>query len=245
MVVTGAGGGIGLATCQASLAQGVPIIAVDVDDAALEQLHQLEPQNGIFDIRRCDVTDDRSVGELAAASQAQGPVRGLVNLAGTAGSAVGPAHELTVEEFSTIVDINLTGTFRVARAMLPNLRAAAPSAIVNVASVAGLVAFRNQSPYVASKHGVVGLTRGLALDYATEGISVNCVCPGLVDTPMMAHQEELLAEASPRARLERGVPVGRYSEPDEVARVITWLLLDAPDSMTGSMVTVDGGWTVK
>lgn len=246
VVVTGALGGIGQVLCKTLVDRGdVIVLASDREkDAPSTITPNSSDRLSLFP---ADVTDPRSVEALANAVTAGGPIHGLVNLAGTEGQISAPLHEIPSEEFRHVIDVNLVGTFEVCRVLLPALLETG-GALVNVASVAGLVAFRHKASYVASKHGVIGLTRSLALDYAAQGIRANCLCPGPVAGPMMDRVEQTVdnqGEGGASTRLRGSIPTGRYCAPYEVAEAVAWLLLDAPRSITGSVLTIDGGWTIK
>ena len=194
----------------------------------------------------CDVADEASVrGAFAAARDARGPVGILVNCAGLAQSA--PAAKTTLELWNTALAVNLTGSFLCSREFLGQLPKDAPGRIVNVASTAGLKGYSYVSAYCAAKHGVIGYTRALAAELARRPVTVNAVCPGYTETPLL---DEAVAnivkttgrsEAEARAELARSNPQGRFVTPAEVAEAVHWLCLPESASVTGLAVPVAGG----
>jgi NAD(P)-dependent dehydrogenase (short-subunit alcohol dehydrogenase family) len=187
-----------------------------------------------------NVTNSTQVEQaVAAAVETFGRLDYAFNNAGVAGKP-GRTAEVTEEDWLRVIDINLTGVWRCMRAELPVMLAQGSGAIVNCSSVLGLVALANNAAYVASKHGVIGLTRAAALEYATSGIRINAISPGFVETPMLG-----LSAVSPEAARERFValePMGRLGAPEEIARAVVWLCSDAASFVTGTSLVVDGGW---
>jgi NAD(P)-dependent dehydrogenase (short-subunit alcohol dehydrogenase family) len=187
-----------------------------------------------------DVTDDEALrGVVADAVQAFGRLDCAANCAGVGGGHAS-THEYPVGEWDRIVAVNLRGTWLAMRAEIEAMLAGdAGGAIVNVSSTLGLRGSPFGSPYSASKHGVLGLTRTAALEYATQGIRVNAVCPGAIDTPMMDETFERFPGF--REALTGFVPMGRMGAPGEVAGAIAWLSSDAASFVTGAALTVEGG----
>jgi NAD(P)-dependent dehydrogenase (short-subunit alcohol dehydrogenase family) len=170
-----------------------------------------------------------------------GEIDMVANVAGIAGSReAAECHVTPVEEWARVIAVNLTGTFLVCRAVLPHMVRRRDGIIVNVASVAGLVAFPGRCAYTASKGGVVQLTRSIAVDYAAGGIRANAVCPGMVDTPMTRWRLED-PELGPQV-LAR-IPQGRVARPEEIAEVVGLLASGAMGYANGSAIVLDGGWT--
>jgi NAD(P)-dependent dehydrogenase (short-subunit alcohol dehydrogenase family) len=237
--VTGGGSGIGLATARRLLASGWKVATADRDETALEALRREHAGAAGFHATRLDVTDEGAVQTaLAAAVAALGGLDGVVNSAGIAADI--PALETPVDLFRRVLDVNVVGTFIVARAAARIMQEQRGGAIVNLASVAGLRGSKGRSAYGASKGAVAVLTQVLANDLARYRIRVNAVAPGPVDTPMV---KTMHTEAD-RALWARHIPMRRYAEPDEIAAVIEFLL-DGTRSgyMTGTVVPVDGGFT--
>lgn len=180
---------------------------------------------------------------VSAAATELGGLDAAVNVAGI-GGYTGDVVATSLADWQAVIDIDLTSVFLVSRAVIPFLRQAGGGAIVNVSSQYGLVGGAAFPAYCAAKAGVVGLTRAMAVDHAHEGIRVNCICPGPIDTPMLAtsaSQTELGQRE--RERVRGRVLRGHPGKPDEVGDLVAFLLDDRAANMTGSIVTTDGGWT--
>lgn len=214
-VVTGAGQGIGRACADALEKEGAEVVRADVHGAPA----------------RCDVTDAAQVDALVRALPR---VDLAVNAAGVEG-AIARTVDAPLDDFDRVVDVNLRGVFVCMRAEL----AAGARSIVNVASVAGLVGWHGAAAYSASKHGVVGLTRTAALEYARRGVRVNAVCPGVTQTPM--YERMLAANPQLAERTVAANPMRRVARPEEVAAAILWLLSDEASFVNGVALPVDGG----
>ena len=225
-VVTGGGTGIGAAIARALAAEGAKLTLVGRRREPLEEV-----AGGIGAIvAPADVTDRTQVeGAFAIARDAQGPATILVNNAGAAAGV--PFAKVTPEQWREMLAVNLDGMFHCCQAALPDLLAADPGRIVTVASMAGLHGFAYASPYIAAKHGAVGLTRALAAEYARSSLRVNAVCPGFVDSDMTVQSVENLrrktgrSSEDARAELARLNPSGRLIAPDEVAAVVLDIIL--------------------
>jgi len=241
-LVTGAASGIGRATAILLAGRGAAVACLDVNADGLAETAAAIGERALP--IPCDVTDLAAVE--AAVSQAGADLGGLdavANVAGV-GDFTGDVAEIAPEEWARVLAINLTGPFHVSRAAIPHLRAAGSGAIVNVSSQFGLVGCLASPAYCASKAGLIGLTRAMAIDHTEEGIRVNCVCPGPVDTPMLAWTDatpELTARE--RGRTQGRNLSGRSGRPDEIAATIAFLLSDDVGFMSGSVVAVDGAWT--
>jgi NAD(P)-dependent dehydrogenase (short-subunit alcohol dehydrogenase family) len=238
VVVTGGASGIGRATCLALAEVGRPVAAWDVNGAAAKETIELCGGRGFA--AEVDVRDQASIeAAVAPTLEALGSIGGLVHAAGVAGPM--PIDFMDAEAWDAVLDVNLRAEAFLVRALLPSLKAANPgSAVVGIASVEALVGHGMVPAYCSSKAGLLGLTRSLAHRLGVDGIRSNAICPGAVDTPMLA---PFLAIPEARQRMEEGIPLGRVAEPSEIGRVARFLLSDQASYMTGAAVVVDGGMT--
>jgi NAD(P)-dependent dehydrogenase (short-subunit alcohol dehydrogenase family) len=244
VLVTGASRGIGWAVARAFAAQGAMLSLCGRDIDLLEQRRTSLPGRHAAFV--ADLTDPTAAGrmvELAVA--AQGPLDILVNNAGYGASQ--PFAKMAGEHWDQMLAVNLSSVFHVTRAAIGGMLARKSGRIVNVASTAGLTGYAYVAAYVAAKHGVVGLTRALAREYATQGITVNAVCPGYVDTEMTAATIDTIVQKTgrsaeeARAELAKSNPQGRLIRPEEVADAVLWLAGDAAGSVTGQCIAIAGG----
>jgi NAD(P)-dependent dehydrogenase (short-subunit alcohol dehydrogenase family) len=243
-VVTGGGRGIGAAIATALAAAGARITLMGRNEAELKAKLETLP---VGQAVRCDVSDEVAVaGAFAEATRSFGPVGILVNNAGAADSA--PFLRTSLELLRRMLDVNLIGTFLCSRAALPDMLEAGFGRVVNVASVAGLKGAPYVSAYCASKHGVIGLTRALALETATKGITVNAVCPGYTDNTAMARtamanivQKTGRTPEQAEAALVQKNPQGRLIRPEEVAATVLWLCAPGAEAITGQAIAIAGG----
>jgi NAD(P)-dependent dehydrogenase (short-subunit alcohol dehydrogenase family) len=191
-----------------------------------------------------DVTDDAAVAAAVAACEDGLGGLGLVAALAAIEGAIAPVEAYDPATFDRVLAVNVRGVYLTLRHALPALRRAGAGSVVTVASQAGLRGVPGLSGYVASKHAVVGLTKGVALEAARDGIRVNCVCPGPTDTRMMRDIEDVVRAGGgdPSSFVDR-IPVGRYGQPEEIAALIVWLLTDAPAFLTGAILPVDGAMT--
>ena len=244
-LVTGGGTGIGRAVAAALAESG---IEVTICGRRIETLEEAAAGNPRIHAIAADITDEQSVEALYAQAQAaRGPLDIVVANAGMAASA--PAGRTTLEMWRRTIDVNLTGAFLSVRPAVDTMRTARGGRIVFIASTAGLKGYPYVAPYVAAKHGVVGLMRALAAEFAQSGITVNAVCPGFVETGML---DESIAnivtttgrdEAQARAALAATNPQGHFIQPDEVAAAVLWLCSAGAGSVTGQAISVSGGET--
>ncbi len=244
--VTGASSGIGRATAAAFVANGYATILADRDEELGRQVEAQLRQTGECTFIRCDVTDDDAVRDaVAGALSTYGRLDAAFNAAGIAGDQGVMTADSTMENWQRVVAVNLTGLWSCMRheipAMLASGLASGGGSIVNCASTAGLCGVPYMSAYVAAKHGVVGLTKAAALEYIQQGIRVNAVCPGLVDTPMT--QRGMTPEL--RVALDVDSPIGRFAQPEEIAAAVLWLSSEGASYVSGLAMPIDGGLTAR
>jgi 3-oxoacyl-[acyl-carrier protein] reductase len=242
VIVTGAASGMGRAIARLFGAQGARVAALDRNaDGVAKVADAISLAGGIAYACPLGVTKPAEIGTVVADVVARlGPVGILVNNAG-----VSLAAPIDSDDYEAAWDltfaVNLTGYVRMIRACLPHLLAAGAGRIVNIASTEGLGATPHISPYTASKHGVVGLTRSLATELGARGITVNCICPGPINTGMTAP----IPDDAKQKFAHRRVPLRRYGEPEEVAHMVLNLALPASSFVNGAIIPVDGGLTAK
>jgi NAD(P)-dependent dehydrogenase (short-subunit alcohol dehydrogenase family) len=243
-LVTGAGSGIGRAAALAFAREGAWVAAADLQfEAARETARMVEEAGGQAVAVEVDVTDDAAVAAMVqVAVKAFGGLDCAFNNAGIAPYQVNAGGQkiadVAPEAWQRLLDVNLTGVWRCLRHEVAQMRAQGGGAIVNTASVGGLVGLPSSSAYVASKHGVVGLTRTAAADHAEENIRVNAVCPGYIETPMTEDAMRRKGE-----RILARVPMARMGKPEEIAEAVVWLCSDRASFVTGAAWTVDGGYS--
>ncbi|MFI6284633.1 SDR family NAD(P)-dependent oxidoreductase [Streptomyces sp. NPDC051018] len=239
--VTGGASGIGYAVSALLAARGAAVAVADLDGKAAEVLaERLTADGGTAIGLAVDVTDPESVRVAVDTTvQRLGPLRLAVNNAGVSG-AVARLADYPLAEWRQVMAVNLDGVFHSLRCELPAMSEAGGGSVVNVASIMGTVATMGGSAYVAAKHGVVGLTKTAALEYAARGIRVNAVGPGFIDTPLLHTVDD-----EQRAALVALHPVGRLGTTQEVAETICFLLSDRASFVQGSHHLVDGGYTAR
>lgn len=238
-LVTGAGGGIGRASAIAFAASGASVVVSDVNDVGgAETVALIESAGGRAVYQHCDVADGDEVKALVARAVSEyGGLDCALNNAGITSIA---ANEYDDDVWARTIGINLTGVMLCMREEAEVMLKAGKGAIVNTASINGLVGNPSQPGYVASKHGVVGLTRHGALRWAQAGIRVNAVCPGVIETPMTA---PLAANPDMRKLLDGMTPMGRMGQAEEIAAAVLWLCSDEASFVTGHPLVIDGGAT--
>ncbi|MCI4346081.1 MAG: SDR family oxidoreductase [Thermoplasmata archaeon] len=247
VVVTGAAMGIGRASAVLAAREGAKVAVVDVAETEGERV-AAEIRNGGGEARffRIDVSREETVRDGFAAVERQlGPVYGLVNNAGIAG-ANRPTHELTEADWDRVLGVNLKGVFFCTKHALRQMLPRRSGSIVNLSSIYGLVSAPDVPPYHASKGAVRLMTKTDALLYAKEGVRVNSIHPGFIDTPMVQNYAKSLGEASTvYEQLKRLHPMGRVGRAEEIATGVLFLLSDASSFMTGSELVMDGGYTCQ
>jgi 3-oxoacyl-[acyl-carrier protein] reductase len=237
-LVTGAGSGIGEATARRFAAEGAVVVVNDVDgERARGVATAIGKDGGKAAAVGADVTRRDEVERLVAGIVAEhGRLDVLINNAGINRDAM--SHKMTEEQWDQVLTVNLKGTFLCAQAALPRMRERGWGRVVNTSSI-GSLGNIGQANYSASKAGVIGLTKTLALEYAKYGVTVNCVAPGAVMTPMLAGVPDQIRE-----KITAGIPVGRIAEPREIAAVHAFLASDEAAFITGQAIFVDGGMSV-
>lgn len=246
-LVTGAASGIGRATALAFSRAGAQVIVSDVDDRGGEEtlaMMAAAGDAGLF--LRCDVSRGAEVAELVGhAAERYGRLDCAVNNAGVEGQRAS-IDEYEEADWRRVIEVNLTGVWLCMKYELQAMLRQGSGSIVNVASIFGAAGARRAPAYVASKHGVIGLTRAAALENAQRGIRVNAVCPGYVETPMLMDRGLNIAE-NPHllADVVAKQPIGRLGRPEEIAEVIVWLASDAASLVTGVALAADGGFLAQ
>jgi NAD(P)-dependent dehydrogenase (short-subunit alcohol dehydrogenase family) len=245
VLITGAAGGIGRAAVLAFARAGARVVAADLDEAGAQQAADLARAEGAEALAvQADVASSASVQAMVAAAVARfGRLDAAFNNAGVELEGV-PTHEADEDLFDRTININLKGVFLCMKYQLRQMLAqGGGGVIVNTASVAGLVGAATMPAYAASKHGVVGLTKSAALEYAKKGIRVNAVCPGVIRTAMT---ERAVAQRPEREAFINNLhPMGRIGEPDEIAATALWLCSSAASFITGQALAVDGGMLAR
>ena len=241
-LVTGAGSGIGRATSLVFAREGAKVMAVDLmDGPMLETVGLIIGGGGEASGMTADVSKAEEVQRMVSETVSRfGRIDAAFNNAGIHTGTRIPFHEYPEDEWDRVIGVNLKGVWLCIKYELPQMLVQGGGAIVNTSSVAGLVASSGTSAYTASKHGVAGLTKSAAIDYARQGIRVNAVAPGVIMTPMM----DLIMESNntPQEELHNDQPIGRMGKPEEIAEVVVWLCTDAASYVTGHVLPIDGGY---
>jgi NAD(P)-dependent dehydrogenase (short-subunit alcohol dehydrogenase family) len=242
-LVTGAAAGIGRSSARLFAREGAQVVVADIDaDGGAETVRLISDAGGEASFVRADVSSRDDVADMVrAAVDKYGALDCAHNNAGFAGGGY-PLAEFHDEDWDRAIGIMLTGVYQCMKHEIPVMLERGGGAIVNTASGAGLIGFPGQAAYVASKHGVIGLTKVAALDYGARGIRVNAVCPGTVRTPMV--DTAVSNDPALAAHLVSLHPIGRIGKPDEVAEAVVWLCTDASSFVLGAALPVDGGYVL-
>jgi NAD(P)-dependent dehydrogenase (short-subunit alcohol dehydrogenase family) len=243
-LVTGGSTGIGRATAIAFAREGARVVVADVAAPEGEEtVAQIRAQGGEALFVRADVSKAQEVAALIDRTIASyGLLDCAFNNAGIEG-VMAPTAECTEENWDRTLAVNLKSAFLCMKYELPHMLARGKGSIVNCSSIAGLVGFQNLPAYVASKHGMIGLTRSAALEYAKRGIRINAVCPGVIRTPMVDRVTQGRAEIE--AQFIGPQPIGRMGTPEEIAAAVLFLCSDGASLVTGQALAVDGGWVAQ
>ena len=243
-LVTGGASGIGRATALTFAREGAKLIIADMnEDGGRQTVHMITENGGDATFVQVDVSNATEVeAMISKAVETYGRLDCAHNNAGVGTPSRVPTADYTEEQWDYVLRINLKGVWLCMKYEIPQMLKQGGGAIVNTASVAGLVGFPTSSAYVASKHGVVGLTKTAALEYARHGIRVNCVCPGYIETPMTERSRN---DPERMAHMIASEPIGRLGKPEEIAETVVWLCSDAASFVTGHTMTVDGGFVAQ
>lgn len=244
ITITGAAGGIGSVTARLCAARGAAVVLADLDERGGEALAaEIRQAGGQACYVHTDVTRESDIKTMVDTAVARfGKLDGAFNNAGI-GDSNAPLAELTTASWQRHIDINLSALFYCMKYQVPKMLDNGSGTILNTASASGITGNPAAAHYVASKHGAVGISKAAALDYAAQGIRVNALLPGAVATPMTLAAFERSPEL--KAAIERGHPIGRVAQPQEIAETAAWLLSDAASFITGAAIVADGGYTTQ
>ncbi|HTX08721.1 MAG TPA: SDR family NAD(P)-dependent oxidoreductase [Solirubrobacteraceae bacterium] len=246
VLITGGASGIGRATALEAAREGARLVLWDLNDEAGEAVcAEVSDAGGQASYRHCDVTDESAVESgVAAAVESLGGLDGAFNCAGILG-VVALTPDVQASDWRRILEVDLTGVFLCTKHELRAMVPRGNGAILNMASAAGLIGWPGASGYVAAKHGVVGLTKAAAVEFAPQGIRVNAMCPSYTETPMVSDLFENLLGGD-QAAVQAAVanhPIGRFAQAGEIAAACVWLLSEKASFVTGTAMSVDGGYT--
>jgi NAD(P)-dependent dehydrogenase (short-subunit alcohol dehydrogenase family) len=244
-LVTGAGSGLGLATALAFAGAGASVVLADCDEAAVRAAADtVNAQQGRALAIGCDVSDDAQVESMVKKTVAHfGRLDAAYNNAGIQ-NVLAETADATREDFDRVIAVNLRGVWSCMKFELQQMRKQGSGAIVNCSSIGGLVGGAGRGTYHAAKYGVLGLTTSAALEYAAQGIRVNAVCPGMIDTPM-SDRMKAAGQADALSAMLKDVPIGRLGRAEEIADAVLWLCSSASSLVIGHALVVDGGYTIR
>jgi NAD(P)-dependent dehydrogenase (short-subunit alcohol dehydrogenase family) len=245
-LVTGAGSGLGLATARAFAESGASVVLADWNEKSVQSAaEELAAQGHRTLAIRCDVADDAQVEAMVQQTVVTfGQLDAAYNNAGIQ-NVLAETADSPREDYDRVMAINLRGVWSCMKFELQQMRTQSSGAIVNCSSLGGLIGGPRRGIYHAAKHGVIGFTKSAALEYATRGIRVNAVCPGMIQTPM---SDQMIAEGQGEelnAMLDTYVPMGRLGRPEEIADAVLWLCSSAASYVTGQSISVDGGFVMR
>jgi NAD(P)-dependent dehydrogenase (short-subunit alcohol dehydrogenase family) len=243
-LVTGASSGMGLATAKAFAEAGASVVLADRQEESVRAAADDLIAAGHKALAvRCDVADERQMAAVVKQTVTTfGRLDAAYNNAGVQ-SPVAETADACGEEFDRVNAINLRGVWNCMKYELRQMREQGSGAIVNCSSIGGIIGIAGRGVYHASKHGVLGLTKSAALEYAARGIRINAVCPGVIETPMVAGM--LISEAEAMKELMKEVPIGRFGRPEEIAAAVLWLCSAEASFVIGHALVVDGGYTIR
>jgi len=243
-LVTGAGSGMGLATAKAFAEGGASVVLADSNEGSVRvAVEDLTAAGHKALAIRCDVADERQVAAMVEQTVSTfGRLDAAFNNAGVQ-SPLAETADATGEEFDRVNGINLRGVWNCMKYELLQMRQQGSGAIVNNSSIGGLVGIAGRGVYHASKHGVLGLTKSAALEYAARGIRINAICPGTIETPMVTGM--LASEPDAMKEIMKDQPIGRLGRPEEIAAAVLWLCSAGASFVIGHALVVDGGYTVR
>jgi NAD(P)-dependent dehydrogenase (short-subunit alcohol dehydrogenase family) len=244
VLITGAAGGIGLAAAKAFAVEGAQVVMVDLNgDRVAEQARLIRSAGGTATSFQADVAQFSECEAMVAhAVEMYGGLHIAFNNAGIPCKRVENFEDYDIEEWNRVILVNLSAVFYAMKAQVPALKKSGGTTIVNTASVNSLMATPGVAPYVSSKHGVAGLTKASSLDLIRSGIRVNAVCPGIIETPMLA---PVISTSEARAATNAAAPIGRIGTSEEIAQVVLFLASSKSSYMVGSLVSADGGLSIS
>lgn len=244
-IVTGGSTGIGRATAFDMAKEGARVVVADVNETeALQTVAMIRSAGGEAEFISCNVADEASVRNMVAETVKKfGALHIAFNNAGIAGNQA-PVSEQALDNWNAVIGVNLTGVFLCMKYEIPEMLKSGGGSVINCASILGSVAFAGAAAYTASKHGVAGLTKAAALEYAAAGIRVNAVGPGFVVTPMLQNAG-MLDNPEVRKMVESLHPVNRLGQPEEIASLVSFLASDKASFITGQLILDDGGYTAR